>query len=226
MAIISPTRGGFLRPFGCGIFIRDFLLGRGPHGSAAIDPRRGACQNDIWFHYKQALFRAYAEDAVAREQEKRIRRGLDPYTDEEYAERVDRHFRRIPYKLVKARYHSFRRYFHYLKQLEWVEFTGEEERSVLQEETSDHPTAEARKFYRLTREGIEAPEEHWSNPQRVLYAMIGDEDIEDYIREKRREHKYRRPGKYDHFLRPFTAGMFIREYLMGLGPEDSPKDRS
>lgn len=27
---IRPGRGGFLRPFGCGFFIRDFLLGRGP----------------------------------------------------------------------------------------------------------------------------------------------------------------------------------------------------
>jgi len=120
---VRPSRGGFLRPFGCGIFIRDFLRGIGPFGSLEIDPDKGACQEDIFYHYKIALHTAYAEDAVAREQERRIKKGLKPYTDVEYAERVDRYLRRLPYKLVKCRYHSFRRYFHYLKQLEWVELT-------------------------------------------------------------------------------------------------------
>ena len=121
---VKPTRGGFIRPFGCGIFIRDFLRGLGPFGSLKIDPDKGACQEDIFYQYKGALHLAYAEDAVAREQERRAKKGLELYTDEEYAERVDRHFRRIPYKLVKSRYHSFRRYFHWLKQLGWVELTG------------------------------------------------------------------------------------------------------
>ena len=72
---LRPTRGGFLRPFGCGFFIREFLLGRGPEGSPKIDPDKGACQEDIFYHYKLALHRAYAEDAVAWENEERIRRG-------------------------------------------------------------------------------------------------------------------------------------------------------
>ena len=71
---VRPTRGGFLRPFGCGIFIRDFLRGLGPFGSLQIDPAKGACQEDIFYHYKIALHTAYAEDAVAREQEKRIKK--------------------------------------------------------------------------------------------------------------------------------------------------------
>ena len=127
VTVIRPSRGGFLRPFGCGIFIRDFLLGRAPFGSPAIDPDRGACQEDIFYHYKGALLRAYAEDAVAYENDERVRRGLAIYTPEEYEERVAYHLKYIPYKLTAARYHSFRRYFHWLKQLEWVEFTGEEE---------------------------------------------------------------------------------------------------
>jgi len=220
---LRPARGGFLRPFGCGIFIRDFLLGRGPFESSKIDPHKGACQEDIFYHYKLALHRAFAEDAVAREQERRAKKGLELYTPEEYAERVEWHFRRIPYKLVKSRFHSFRRYFHYLKQLQWVEKTGALERSTLQEVTGDHPDAHPRRLYRLTKEGIAAPDEDWANPQRLIYAQIGEEDIEDYLRQKRKEHKYRRPGKYEHFLRPFTAGMFIHDYLLGLGPEDSPK---
>ena len=103
---LRPGRGGFLRPFGCGWFIREFLLGHAPEGSIKIDPEVGACQEDIFYHYKLALHRAYAEDATAWENDDRVRAGKEPYTELEYAERVDWHLRRIPYKLVKARYHS------------------------------------------------------------------------------------------------------------------------
>jgi len=86
---IRPGRGGFLRPFGCGWFIREFLLGHSPEGSPQIDPDIGACQEDIFYHYKLALHRAYAEDAVAWENEARIKDEKPIYTPEEYAERVD-----------------------------------------------------------------------------------------------------------------------------------------
>ncbi len=42
--LLRPNRGGFLRPFGCGWFIREFLLGHGPEGSPSIEPEVGACQ--------------------------------------------------------------------------------------------------------------------------------------------------------------------------------------
>ena len=103
---LRPARGGFLRPFGCGLFIRDFLMGKGPFGSPKIDPAIGACQEDIFYHYKLALHRAYAEDAAAWENEQRIKVGQPIYSPEEYAERIDWHLRRIPYKLAKCRYHS------------------------------------------------------------------------------------------------------------------------
>ncbi len=219
---LRPGRGGFLRPFGCGWFIREFLLGHAPEGSIAIDPEVGACQEDIFYHYKVALHTAFAEDATDHENERRIKAGLEPYTETEYAERIDWHLRRLPYKLVKARYHSFQRYFHWLKQLKWVEITGQEERSTLQEMTGDHPDAHPRKLYRLTRKGIDASDEDWSHPQRVLYPQIGDMPIENYFKEKAQGYKYyRRKGV--RFLRPFTAGQFLRDYLLGLGPEDSPK---
>ena len=108
--LVRPNRGGFLRPFGCGWFIREFLLGRRPEGSPSVDPHKGACQEDIFYHYKLALHRAYAEDAVAWENEERIKQGKPIYTSQEYAERVDWHLRRIPYKLHKARYHSLLSY--------------------------------------------------------------------------------------------------------------------
>jgi hypothetical protein len=221
MTMLRPGRGGYVRPFGCGWFIREFLLGHGPGETITINPATGACQEDVFYHYKLALHRAYAEDITAREDEARVKNGLPAYSPEEYAERVDWHFRRIPYKLVKSRYHSFRRYFHYLKQLQWVELTGVEEVSVMQDVTGHHPDTHPRKLYRLSREGIEAPDEDWSNPQRLIYPLIGEVPIEDYLKEKRKEKKYRR--EKERFLRPFTAGMFVREYLMGFGPEDSPK---
>ena len=223
MTMLRPSRGGYVRPFGCGWFIREFLLGHGPGETITINPAAGACQEDIFYHYKLALHRAFAEDTTAREDEVRVKAGLPAYSPEEYAERVDWHFRRIPYKLVKSRYHSFQRYFHWLKQLKWVEFTGEEEASSMQEVTENHPDTHPRKLYRLTKEGIEASDEDWSHPQRVLYPTIDEVPIEDYFKEKRKERKYRRPRKEERFLRPFTAGQFIREYLVGLGPEDSPK---
>jgi hypothetical protein len=188
---LRPARGGFLRPFGCGMFIRDFLLGKGPeYGAPAIDPNKGACQEDIFYHYKLAIHRAYAEDAVAWENDERIKAGQEPYTELEYAERVDWHLRRIPYKLVKARYHSFQRYFHWLKQLKWVEATGYEEKSSLQEVMPGYPEAPPRRYYRLTKEGRAAPDWEWSRPQLVLYPEVGGEKAEEYFKRKRREHKY------------------------------------
>jgi len=183
---LRPGRGGFLRPFGCGWFIREYLLGHGPEGSLKIDPEVGACQEDIFYHYKLALHKAYAEDATAWENDERVRAGKGPYTELEYAERVDWHLRRIPYKLVKARYHSFQMYFHWLKQLGWVEFTGKEETSSVQEVMPDYPQAPPRRYYRLTKKGKEAPDYEWSNPQLTLYPERGL----DYFREKRRERKY------------------------------------
>jgi hypothetical protein len=183
MLPLRPGKGGFLRPFGCGFFIREFLMGHGPEDSPTIDPDIGACQEDIFYHYKLALHRAYAEDAVAYENEQRIRQGRPIYTEAEYWERVDYFMSRMPYKLFKCRYHSFQRYFHWLKQLGWVEFTGREEASSLQ---GNYPDAPSKRYYRLTRKGLEAPDYEWSNPQLTLYPERGLE----YFREKRKNHRY------------------------------------
>ncbi len=66
---LMPTRGGFIKPFGCGWFIREFMLRHGPEGSPKIDPKRGACQEDIFYWDKISLHRAYAQDAVDYENE-------------------------------------------------------------------------------------------------------------------------------------------------------------
>ncbi len=135
--------------------------------------------------YKLALHTAYAEDATAWENDKRVKAGLGLYTELEYAERVDWHLRRIPYKLVKCRYHSFVMYFNMLKNLNWVEPTGEEEVSTPQDY---YEGFEPRRYYRLSKKGIEAPDWEWSNPHRVLYPEFTPE----YYRDKRKAHHYTR----------------------------------
>lgn len=184
---LRPGRGGFILPFGTGWFIRELLLGHGPEGSPTIDPARGAPQADMFYEYKLALHRAYARDATAWENDRRAQRGEPLYTEEEYTDRVEWYLRRIPYKLVKCRYHSFSRYFHWLKQLGWVEFTGEEEGSSIQD---NYPPAPPRRYYRLTRAGTKAPDWEWSRPQLVLYPSIGGEKAEEYFARKRKERKY------------------------------------
>jgi len=183
---IRPTIGGFLRPFGCGWFIREFLLGHGPQGTPRINPAIGSWQEEIFYHYKNALHRAYAEDAVAWENEERIKRGERIYTEEEYNKRLEWHLSRIPYKLVKCRYQSFHRYFHWLKQLGWVEPTGRTEKSSVQEIMVDFPEAPPKVYYRLTEAGRRASDAEWSNPQLTLYPQRGLE----YFREKRKGRKY------------------------------------
>src|SRR4030042_1988893 len=123
---LKPKRGGFLRPFGCGEFIREFLLGHGPFGSPVIDPETGAPQADIFYHYKKALMRATALDRATRAEENRARRekrSIDPANIEKLAER---YLSRMPYKAQGARFHSFVVYFATIQRLGWVEPTGQE----------------------------------------------------------------------------------------------------
>ena len=163
---LRPIRGGFFRPFGCGWFIREYLLGNGPMGSPRIDPDVGAPMVDIHDSYKTALHLAFASEAVAQDQDLRVMRGQPLYTEDEYQERVRFYLRRIPYRLLKMRYSSFTRYFGHLKRLGWVEETGETEPSELQEY---YPPAPPRVYYRLTTAGREASSVDWSDPLMPLY---------------------------------------------------------
>jgi len=170
--VLRPYRGGFLRPFGLAIFIRGYLAGLGPYGSSTIDPMEGACQTDIREQYKTALFRAHAEDALAREIGRRIKRRLPPMTDEEEETFRLRALERIPYKFTSIRSHSFARYFGMLIQLGWVEPTGYEEVSAFQEK---YPEAQPRRYFRLAGLGRAASDIDWFNPQRTLYGYSFEE---------------------------------------------------
>ncbi len=72
--LLKPVRGGFLRPFGCGWFIREYLLGKGPYSSPKIDPDVGAPQADTFHEYKMSLMKATAVDRATREEEKMAKR--------------------------------------------------------------------------------------------------------------------------------------------------------
>ncbi|MBW2342374.1 MAG: hypothetical protein JRF50_18915, partial [Deltaproteobacteria bacterium] len=100
---IRPSRGGFLRPFGTAWFIIEFLKGNGLEGSRKIDSEVGAPMVDIHQEYKGALHRNFAEDAVARDEERRKKKKLPPLTPEEAEERLKLYLERIPYKLTKMR---------------------------------------------------------------------------------------------------------------------------
>ena len=165
--LLRPARGGFLRPFGCGWFIREFLSGNGPYGSLRIDSSTGATQSDIFHHYKHALIRETALDRATKTEErraKREKRSINP-------DNIDKLFRmylaRLPYKAQGCRYHSFVTYFSTIQKLKWVEPTGIEEPSSFQD---NYPEGQPRKYFRLTAAGIAAPESAWANPHKALYS--------------------------------------------------------
>jgi len=164
--LLRPARGGFLRPFGCGWFIREFLLGHTPEGSPVIDPDVGAPQADIFHYYKMAILKATALDRATRMEEKRARREKRSIEPDNIEKLTGKYLARMPYKANGCRYHSFIVYFSTLRRLGWVEPTGGEEPSAFQDH---YPPGPPRKYYRLTQAGREAGYASWSNPHSTLY---------------------------------------------------------
>ncbi len=163
---LRPARGGFLRPFGCGSFIREYLSGYGPHGSQVIDPEIGAPQAVIFHEYKMALMRATALDRATRAEEKVARQEKRYINPDNITKLTDRYLVRISYKAQGCRFHSFVVYFSTLRRLAWVEPTGREEPSAFQDH---YPPGPPRRYYRLTTTGRQAVDTSWSNPQFALY---------------------------------------------------------
>ena len=164
--LLKPKRGGFVRSFGCGSFIRDFLRGTGPYGSPMIDPSVGAPQADIFHYYKQAILRATALDRATRHEERQARREKRLISPDAIERLSETYLSRLPYKSSACRYHSFVVYFSNLRRLGWVEPSGIEEPSAFQ----DHYAAgQPRRYYRLTTAGMIAAEAAWANPFSALY---------------------------------------------------------
>jgi len=163
---LRPARGGFLRPFGCGWFIREFLMGNGPNGSTRIDPSVGAPQSDLFYEYKTALIKATALDKATRTEEKRARREQRSISPDNIERLTQRFLARMPYKAHGCRFHSFVTYFSTIQKLGWVEPTGREEPSAFQ---SHYPPGPPRRYFRLTRAGREAGDMAWANPRLALY---------------------------------------------------------
>jgi len=163
---LKPKHGGFLRPFGCGEFIHQFLLGKGPYGSPKIDPEVGTCQADIFHYYKMALMRATAVDRATRVEEKRAKREKRPINPDNIDRLTERYLARLPYKAQGCRFHSFVVYFSTIQRLGWVEATGQEEPSEFQ---GHYPPGPPRRYFHLTQKGKEASDDEWSNPQATLY---------------------------------------------------------
>jgi hypothetical protein len=164
--LLRPARGGFLRPFGCGWFIHEFLLGHGPHDSPSIDPEIGSPQAVIFHEYKIALIKATALDRATRAEEKKARKERRLINPDNIEGLAERYMARLPYKATGCRYHSFVIYFSNLQRLGWVEFTGREEPSGFQDHYSQ---GQPKRYYRLTDTGRTASNAAWSNPLVALY---------------------------------------------------------
>jgi len=163
---LKPKRGGFLRPFGLGWFIKEFLSGSAPYGPSAINPSTGAPQADIFKNYKRALIRETAMDRAVRTEERKARKEKRRINPDKIEEIYQRYFARLPYKAQGCRFHSFITYFSMLQKLKWVEPTGMEEPSEFQ---NKYPEGQPRKYFRLTAAGRAAPDYLWANPHRALY---------------------------------------------------------
>jgi len=168
LELLKPARGGFLRPFGCGWFIREYLLGEGPYDSPKIDPEIGAPQADIFYHYKMALMEVTALDRATRVEEERARRERRPINPDHIESLAERYLGRMSYKAQGCRFHSFVVYFSNLQRLDWVEATGQEESSEFQDH---YPPGPPRRYFRLTKAGKEASDDAWANPLRALYSQ-------------------------------------------------------
>lgn len=164
---LRPKRGGFLRSFRCGWFIKEFLLGHGPNNSTAIIPDIGSPQSDIFREYKTALMKTTALERVLKTEEKRARREKRAFNPEVINELRDEFQAKMPYKAQGCRYHSFVTYFSNLIRLGWVEPTGKEEPSAFQ---TNFLKGQPRRYYRLTAKGINASELAWADPLRTLYS--------------------------------------------------------
>ena len=164
--LLGPVRGGFLRPFGCGWFIREFLLGNGPYDSLKLDPDVGSSQADIFNQYKLALMRVTAFDRATRVEEKKARREKRPINPDNIEKLAERYLDRMSYKAQGCRFHSFVVYFSTIQKLHWVEPTGKEEPSTFQEH---HPPGPPRRYFRLTKAGKKASDTAWANPHHALY---------------------------------------------------------
>ena len=163
---LKPRRGGFLRPFGLGWFIKAFLSGGAPYGSSTINPSTGAPQADIFSNYKKALIRETAMDRAVRAEERKAKKEKRRINPDWIDELFQKFLARLPYKAQGCRYHSFITYFSMLQELGWVEPTGREEPSAFQD---NYPEGQPRKYFRLTTAGMAAPESAWANPHRALY---------------------------------------------------------
>lgn len=162
---LKPRRGGFLRPFGCGQFIREFLMSQGTNGSN-IDPSVGAPQSDIFHFYKTALIKASALDKATRQEEKQAKREKRLISPDNIERLTKRYIAQSPYKAQGCRYHSFVVYFSMLQRLGWVEPSGIEEPSTFQD---NYPPGPPRRYYRLTPAGMAASEAAWASPYQTLY---------------------------------------------------------
>lgn len=141
-------------------------MGYGPYGSDIIDPSVGAPQADIFYNYKNALQYETAVDRATRDEERLAKQQKRRISPSNIDKLTQRYLNTSTYRRCGCRYHSFITYFGNLQRLGWVEFTGREEPSHIQD---NYPPGPPRRFYRLTAAGLAASGSLWVNPRYALY---------------------------------------------------------
>jgi hypothetical protein len=115
------------------------------------------------------LARATGRERAERIISNMVVKGAD--VSEEEAEKIyQRELKRVSRKFTYMRYHSFLMYFGVLKRLGSVEVTEKTEPSAIKD---NYPSAPERVYYQLTKVGMQAGEDLWSNPLFTLYPEIG-----------------------------------------------------
>lgn len=181
MPLPRPSRGGYARGFGAARFILDYLDGQGDkYGVDSINPKVGAPQVEIHYHYKEALRHHAIEQQAQGVEERQARREGRRYNPDNVEALTEQLLQKPLRKLSRMTYASFVVYFRNLKHLGWVEPTGQTEPSAIQDiyTQSGRPApvdAYPRIFYRITPEGRSAPEDAVSDPLQAIYQYEADQ---------------------------------------------------
>lgn len=125
--------------------------------------------------------------------DKLIEAGLSGVSSAELFRELRVNWERLGLIFKRGTYHSFNRYFHWLKQLGWVTDTGREAPSYTKGRGGD-PAAKVltpRRYYRITSTGREATLYQWANPLTTLHPewSPSGERRREYMAEYRRRHR-------------------------------------
>ncbi len=157
----KPSRGGFLRPFGCGWFSWESLADNAPYVSPVINPTIGAPQADIFHYYEEALRQISVMNRATGMATRTARGEKRTIGSGNIGSLNQHHLARITCKANGCRYHTFGVNFFNLQSLGGVDPSGTVRSSAFQGNYSPVPP---RGYRRLNAAGSVAPDSTSANP--------------------------------------------------------------